>query len=158
MLLSPLAHPFHPLTGEDFNAVIYNNGIPTLQMQESDTDFLRTFSDETLEEAFPPTAQEAAELEAVEVFVNLMANLDMLERTEEATMLVREGLKKRLEAKIGLIRSQELPSPGTPRNHRDRTTTREQQANNKVTKPRVGKRFVKLAVKQQPIQQPRKRP
>lgn len=36
---------------------------------KSDADFLNTFSDETLEEAFPPTAQEAAELEAVEVFV-----------------------------------------------------------------------------------------
>lgn len=36
---------------------------------KSNTDFLKTFSDETLEEAFPPTAEEAAELEAVEVFV-----------------------------------------------------------------------------------------
>lgn len=89
MLLSPLAHPFHPLMGEDFNAVIYNNGkqhwhinlltwqltilfslgIPSLRMDQSDSDFLKTFSDETLEEAFPPTAQEAAELEAAEVFV-----------------------------------------------------------------------------------------
>mmetsp|Transcript_26878 Transcript_26878/g.65322 ORF Transcript_26878/g.65322 Transcript_26878/m.65322 type:complete len:84 (+) Transcript_26878:268-519(+) len=79
---------------------------------------------------------------------NLMANLDMLERKEEATRLVRAGLKKRLEAKLDLVRSQELRS-GT----QNRERAREQV---KVTKQHIGKRYVKLSVKQ-PIQQPRKR-
>lgn len=140
---------------------------------QSDTDFLKTFSDETLEEAFPPTAEEAAELEAVEVFVvsgllahtflvchdasdqprvlkNLMANLDMLERKEEATRLVRAGLQKRLEAKIRLVRSQEhLSGP------QKRERTIREQGLPKVTNPRIGQRYVKLSAKQ-PIQQPRK--
>lgn len=36
---------------------------------ESDAEFLKNFSDEALDEAFPPTAQEAAELEAADAFV-----------------------------------------------------------------------------------------
>jgi len=125
-------------------------GIPSLQLEsKSDTDFLKTFSDETLEEAFPPTAQEAAELEAAEIFVNLMANLDILERKEEATRLVRAGLQKRLEAKIELVKKQELES-----SRRNREKTREQV---KIIKPRIENRcHVKLSAKQF-IQQPRKR-
>lgn len=72
-----------------------------------------------MEEAHPPTAQEAAELEAAELFVvsklreisnlkNLMPNLDMLERKEDATRLVRAGLKKRLEATIERVRNQAI--------------------------------------------------
>lgn len=37
-----------------------------------------------------------------------MANLDMLERKEDATRLVRAGLKKRLEATIERVRNQAI--------------------------------------------------
>ena len=77
-----------------------------------------------------------------------MANLDMLERREEATRLVRSGLQKRLEAKIGLLRSQELDST---RRYDERTTERV-----KMMKPRIENRYAKHSV-MQPIQQPRKR-
>lgn len=78
---------------------------------------------------------------------NLMAHLDMMERKEEATRLVRAGLKKRLEAKIDLVRNQEVSSS---KQNRERTGEH-------VIKPPIGKRFVKLPATR-PIQQPRKRP
>jgi hypothetical protein len=43
-------------------------GIPTLRVQNK-SEFLKGFSDDTMDDAFPPTAQDAAELEAVEMFV-----------------------------------------------------------------------------------------
>lgn len=82
-----------------------------------------------------------------------MANLDVLERKEEAIRLVRAGLKKRLEAKIELVRNQELQMRvQIPLENRGRTS-RELM---KGKKSRMEKKNVKLSVKQ-PIQQPRKR-
>lgn len=79
-----------------------------------------------------------------------MANLDMLERKEEATRLVRVGLQKRLEAKIRLVRSQEYLSGPQKRERTIRV-----QGLAKVTNPHIGQRYVKLSTKH-PIQQPRK--
>ena len=76
-------------------------GIPSCTVPT--TGFSNNFTDETIEEAFPPTAQDAAELEAVEKFVELMAGLDLLERREEATRLVHAGLQKRWEARRQLL-------------------------------------------------------
>jgi hypothetical protein len=56
-----------------------------------------------LDEAFPPTAEDAAELEVCERFVEILAYLDLLERKEEATRLVHAGLKKRWESRRELI-------------------------------------------------------
>jgi hypothetical protein len=79
-MLSPLARPFHPtFSTEAFQ--IFNDGIPSLIPLESD--IIRGFSDETLDECFPPSAQDAAELEAVEEFVQILAHLEMLEEREE---------------------------------------------------------------------------
>jgi hypothetical protein len=36
---------------------------------QNQSEFLKGFSDDTMDDAFPPTAQDAAELEAVEIFV-----------------------------------------------------------------------------------------
>ena len=102
-VLSPLAKPFHPLMGQDVNSVIYNDGIPSLSFQGSNSDFLHSIQDEALDEAFPPSAEEAAELEAVEVFVEMMATLSYLEDREEATRSVHAGLKKRWEARRELV-------------------------------------------------------
>lgn len=67
-------------------------------------DFLASMiTDETLDEAFPPTAQDAAELEAVEFFVALMANLDELEEQDYAIRSLRMGMKKRWEVRRGLV-------------------------------------------------------
>jgi hypothetical protein len=100
-VLSPLAEPFHPLVGVSVpNAIIYNDGVPCLAFQGSESEFLHFITDETIDEVFPPDAQEAAEIEAMEIFVDLMANLSYLEEREEAARSVEHtGLKKRWEAR-----------------------------------------------------------
>ena len=64
-----------------------------------------------MDEAFPPTAEDAAELEAVEIYVELMARLDLLERQEEAERLVHEALQRRLHARRGLVGRDHTTSP-----------------------------------------------
>lgn len=100
-MLSVTAKPFHPMHGTEVNAIIYNDGIPMMSFQGSDTEFLHSITDETIDEAFPPTAQEAAELEAVEMFVEMMANLAHMEEREEMTRFSEDhtGLGKRWEAR-----------------------------------------------------------
>jgi hypothetical protein len=79
-MLSPLAHPFHPTNSmETFQ--IFNNGIPSLV--PLDSDIIRGFSDEAIDECFPPTAQDVAELEAVEEFLRILAHLEVMEEREE---------------------------------------------------------------------------
>merc|ERR1712232_236413 len=68
-------------------------------------DVLRSIDDEAIDEAYPPTAQEAAELEAVELFVELMATLAHLEEREERTRFHpdRPGLGKRWMSRRELV-------------------------------------------------------
>ena len=101
-VLSPLAQPFHPIMGEEVHPTIFNNGVPSLTVLGSEHEFLMSITDETLDDAFPPTAEDAAELEACELFVRLMADLAMLEEREEASRTLHDGLKKRWEARRGL--------------------------------------------------------
>jgi len=79
------------------NAIIYNDGIPSCSFQGTDSEFLHSITDEAIDEAFPPSAEEAAELEAVELFVEMMANLAHLEEREEMTRFSKDhtGLGKR---------------------------------------------------------------
>lgn len=100
-MLSVTAKPFHPTMGTEVNSIIYNDGIPALAFAGSDTEFLHSIADEAIDEAFPPTAQEAAELEAVEIFVEMMANLAFMEEREEMTRFSEDhtGLGKRWEAR-----------------------------------------------------------
>eukprot|EP00548_Thalassiothrix_antarctica_P007282 CAMPEP_0194136304 /NCGR_PEP_ID=MMETSP0152-20130528/6330_1 /TAXON_ID=1049557 /ORGANISM="Thalassiothrix antarctica, Strain L6-D1" /LENGTH=171 /DNA_ID=CAMNT_0038832903 /DNA_START=26 /DNA_END=541 /DNA_ORIENTATION=- len=79
-LLSPLSPPFHPTKSIE-SSMICNNGIPTLT--PVGTDFIRGISDAAIDECFPPTAQDVAEMEAVEYFVATLARLDLLEEREE---------------------------------------------------------------------------
>jgi hypothetical protein len=93
MFLSPLAHPFEPRStfcGEedlDFHAVIYNDGVPSLAPfgREGESEIIRGISDEAIDEYFlgTATAQEVAEMEAVEFYVMMLAHLDLLEEQEE---------------------------------------------------------------------------
>lgn len=77
------------------------SGLPSLKVVDKDHEFVKGFSDATLDEAFPPNAQEAAELEACEQFNETLAHLDMLEHREEVSRLVRTELHKRWEALTG---------------------------------------------------------
>mmetsp|Transcript_19199 Transcript_19199/g.31884 ORF Transcript_19199/g.31884 Transcript_19199/m.31884 type:complete len:178 (+) Transcript_19199:190-723(+) len=92
MMLSPLAHPFHPTNSmETFQ--IFNNGIPSLMPLDSDV--IRGFSDEAIDECFPPTAQDVAELEAVEEFLQTLVRLELMEEREERVRLDITLLPKR---------------------------------------------------------------
>lgn len=170
-VLSPLARPFHPIMGGDPIPAIYNDGVPSLTFQGSESEFLRTIDDDAIDEAYPPNAEEAAELEAVEIFVDLMATLAFMEEREEATRTVHAGLKKRWEARRELIKRPRPPkhliqrvvhqgshhldssdiviydnSP-TLLEHRMRARESLRMAKPRMAKPRMTKR---------PIQQPRK--
>eukprot|EP00529_Nitzschia_sp_RCC80_P036761 CAMPEP_0113492440 /NCGR_PEP_ID=MMETSP0014_2-20120614/28076_1 /TAXON_ID=2857 /ORGANISM="Nitzschia sp." /LENGTH=188 /DNA_ID=CAMNT_0000386269 /DNA_START=306 /DNA_END=872 /DNA_ORIENTATION=- /assembly_acc=CAM_ASM_000159 len=103
-VLSPTAPVFHPHFTAEANTIIYNDGIPSCSFQGSSTEFFHGITDDTIDEAYPPTAEEAAELEAVEVFVEMMAALAALEDKEEKVRGDEHaGLKKRWEARRELV-------------------------------------------------------
>ena len=96
MLLSALAQPFQPA----FRApagVVFNDGVPSSMLSEHD--IVQGYTGEALDENFPPSAQEAAELEAVEMFVDIMAYLSMLEEKEERARSSFCHIKKHWEAR-----------------------------------------------------------
>lgn len=183
-MLSVSAKPFHPMLGTEVNAIIYNDGIPTLSFQGSDTEFLHSIADDAIDEAFPPTAQEAAELEAVEIFVEMMANLALLEEKEEMTRYSEDhtGLGKRWEARRELknkprpakhsvapvihsskphaVKISDLVLFNPERNHASlkehRMIQRETERVARLTTPHRNKVVTNRHKKQMPIQQPRK--
>lgn len=73
--------------------MIFNDGIPSLLPVGSD--IIRGISDEAIDECFPPTAEEVAEMEVVDHFVNTLAALDLLEEREERVRLDLSILPKR---------------------------------------------------------------
>jgi hypothetical protein len=90
--LDPTAQPFVPETPHcetdsrrvsetNPNFVIYNDGVPSLTPQNL-KDILAGIDDEAIDENFAPDAQEAAELEVVDQFLNELADIDMLEDRE----------------------------------------------------------------------------
>jgi hypothetical protein len=179
-VLSPLAKPFHPLIGQDVNSIIYNDGVPSLAFQGSPSQFLHTIEDETLDEAFPPSAEEAAELEAVEIFVEMMATLSYLEEKEEAARAVHAGLKKRWEARRELVNRPKLAKhlvksvlhaqPAAVgcldivvfdhahvlEENRMRQRAKAQMAKLAMPKKNNGNKMAMMHQQQKPIQQPRK--
>jgi len=99
MILSPLAAPFHP-TFEPVNLAIYNDGVPTLAVpDEAERELLHGIQDDALDEGFPPDAMDAAELEAVETFVDILATLSLMEDRELAAREGFVGLAKRWKAR-----------------------------------------------------------
>jgi hypothetical protein len=99
-LLSPNAAAFHPFY-EPVNVAIYNDGVPsmTLVSEEEVCEILHGIQDEALDEGFPPTAADAAELEAVAAFVECMAMLAYMEEREEEARLTFCHIKKRWEVR-----------------------------------------------------------
>merc|ERR1712023_153349 len=69
-MLSATAKPFQPTQKKETNTATYDSTITS-------------FHDAAIDEAFPISAHEAAEIEKVEEFVELMARLDYMEETEE---------------------------------------------------------------------------
>mmetsp|Transcript_20099 Transcript_20099/g.57009 ORF Transcript_20099/g.57009 Transcript_20099/m.57009 type:complete len:180 (+) Transcript_20099:279-818(+) len=99
-MLSAQASPFVPLSFEP--VVIFNDGVPAMVAQD-EHEVLHNIPDEAIDEAFPPTAEEAAELEEAEHYVNLMARLALMEEREEAARNDHIGLAKRWEARRELV-------------------------------------------------------
>lgn len=183
-MLSVTAKPFHPVHGTEVNAIIYNDGIPSCSFKGSDTEFLHTITDEAIDEAFPPSAQEAAELEAVEMFVEMMAMLSHMEEKEELTRFSDEhtGLGKRWQARRelkskprpakhsvkpvvhrhhpGEEKATELVGFDAERNHatlqEHRLRQREIQRMARLTTPRISKKVTNRHKNHTPIQIPRK--
>jgi hypothetical protein len=98
--LSADAAPFHPYY-EPVNLCIYNGGVPALVFtSEKDRwDILHGIQDQTLDEQFPPDAEEAFELEAAEAFVMEMVNLAILEEREEQARATFGQFQKRWEVR-----------------------------------------------------------
>ena len=84
MLLSPLAAPFHPRgRGEEEFGFVYNNGMPCASFVSGEHEVLQNIEEDNLDDAFPPDASEAAELDAVQDFVGIMSYLGLCEEQEE---------------------------------------------------------------------------
>lgn len=96
------APPFHPASFEhsDFG-IVYNDGVPgfVLTSEHDVAEVLHGIQDHAIDENFPPTAQEAAEMEAVQAFVEMMAMFAFLEEREEQARLNFGSFEKRWEAR-----------------------------------------------------------
>jgi hypothetical protein len=169
--LSPNAAPFHPFY-EEANICVYNEGIPAMMyVSEQDlNEALHNIQDEAIDEAFPPDAQDAAELEAAELFVYMMAELSILEEREERTRtsfasLVKRwevrraaGLKGRPRAAIHLVQ----PVSHSPKPSKCTTLMsfgpahKISQEKMRAPMPSVTPRTVKRQAPRNAIQQPRK--
>jgi hypothetical protein len=175
-ILSANAAAFHP-TFEPVNIAIFNDGIPsmTLVSEEEVCEILHGIQDDALDEGFPPTAADAAELEAVAAFVECMAMLAYLEEREERARLTFCHIKKRWEvrrseglvgrprpAKHTVEEVKHLPRPSVhtmaivPNTHRHtEVKMRHQELASRRTEPRNAK-HIAGARRSIPIVQPRK--
>lgn len=174
--LSPDAPPFHPssLEHEDF-AYVYNDGVPGLVLT-SERDVAKVLygiQDKAIDENFPPTAEEAAEMEAVQAFVDLMATLAFLEEQEEQSRINFDSFVKRWECRRAEgLTGKPNPAKGLvqPKNHSPRQTQNiktlvkkwaiphspKETLMKKPLKPAVGKKPKHIGGGRNPIQQPRK--
>jgi len=112
---SPSAEPLKPL-----EFAIFNNGVPSsiFYGEHPEHDVVQHIPDEAIEELFPPSADEAAEIEAAEAFVETMAWLSYLDEEDEAARFSFAGIKKRWEARRedGLVGK---PHPAKSRHYHD---------------------------------------
>jgi hypothetical protein len=177
-ILSPNAAAFHPFF-EPVNVAIYNNGVPSMTLVSEDEvcEILHGIQDDALDEGFPPTASEAAELEAVADFVQSMAMLAYMEEREERARLTFCHIKKRWEvrrsegligrprpAKHSVEEVKHLPRsavhtmsivPYTHRHTETEAKMRHQELASRNREPRNAK-HIAGARRTCPIQQPRK--
>lgn len=172
-VLSPLAAPFYPPTSE----LIFNDGVPSLVSTGGVGEVLVGISEDAIEELFPPTAEEVAELEMVEVFVQTLAHLSILEDKEEKARRDFGHIKKRwakrreegLQGRPKPARHVVQPSHETSRIHDEETglvsfrQNRFERAENKIQSydmmkvNAISKRNKGLHGFSKTIQQPRKR-
>ena len=98
-LLSPLASPYNPSGG--YEICICNDGVPSMSPAnvKSESTILHGIADEAIDDCFPPTAEEVAEIEAAEKFVAIMAHLSLLEEMEEHDRMDFSDFPKRWEAR-----------------------------------------------------------
>lgn len=116
-MLSPSARPFHPKSMWKYPIFgIFAGGQPVL-VPVKESGVIRGISDEALDEHFPPSAQEAAEMEAADQFVRVLANLSLLEDREEKNRSGLNHFPKRWEARRlqGLV-GRPKPAKTTPSN------------------------------------------
>mmetsp|Transcript_9760 Transcript_9760/g.13795 ORF Transcript_9760/g.13795 Transcript_9760/m.13795 type:complete len:192 (+) Transcript_9760:30-605(+) len=99
-LLSPLASPYAPPPDDQFK-IIYSDGQPVAihSGMYAGHEVLQNISDDAIDEAFPPNAEDAAELDAVEDFVRFMANISILEEEEEKARNEFNHVGRRWEAR-----------------------------------------------------------
>ena len=172
------APPFHPASFEhsDFG-VLYNDGVPGYVVtRENDVaKVLHGIQDQAIDENFPPTAQDAAEMEAVQAFVEMMATLAFLEEHEEEDRFLKLGssFEKRWETRRAAgLTGKPNPAKGTvqPKDHNPRPPMHSIKSLVKMAPthvhppkeammkpPKVAlPKTVKHATGRHPIQQPRK--
>lgn len=102
MNLSPSAPPFEPI-----EFAIFNDGVPGSVFfgVHPEHEIVQHIPDEAIEEIFPPSAEDVAELEAAEDWVETLAWLAYLDECDEAARFSMAGFGKRWAArrKAGLI-------------------------------------------------------
>jgi len=101
-VLNPLASSFHPRFDEPLDfGTIYTNGVPSASFSGThpEHDTLHNIPDNAIDEAFPPSANEAAELDAVMDFVLTMSYLNVVEEQEEKARMNFSHVGKRWEAR-----------------------------------------------------------
>eukprot|EP01083_Nonionella_stella_P211183 763851_1 len=123
-ILSPHANPYVPMTGhcEDESSfkAIYVNGKPELVLtgEHPEHEIIHNIADDAIDEVFPPTAADAAELEALDNFLTMMVNLSYLEESEEKARNEMSHIKKRWESRQGLKgRPHNVTNMATRTNH-----------------------------------------
>ncbi|KAL7541576.1 hypothetical protein ACHAXR_011917, partial [Thalassiosira sp. AJA248-18] len=96
MFLSASAQPFQPL-----EFAIFNNGVPSSVFYgiHPEHDVVQHIPDDAIEEIFPPSAEDIAELEAAEDHVEVMAWLSYLDECDEAARTSFAGYQKRWAAR-----------------------------------------------------------
>lgn len=103
---------------KDDPIAIYNNGVPSLVLTSEQDIYNLLHNIEDPYECYPPDAQDAAEMEACEAFVETMAFLAMLEEREERARLEFNHVQKRWEVR----RQRGLVGRPKPAKHSIRTT------------------------------------
>mmetsp|Transcript_22053 Transcript_22053/g.46681 ORF Transcript_22053/g.46681 Transcript_22053/m.46681 type:complete len:207 (+) Transcript_22053:173-793(+) len=108
-ILSPAAPPFQPSSFSSVIAegssivefAIFNNGVPSSVFYgiHPEHEVLQHIADEAIDETFPPTAEDVAEMEAAEEFVEFMAWLAFLDECDERARFSFSDIKKRWEAR-----------------------------------------------------------
>jgi len=126
-VLSPLAAPFHPSISMHFSMYnpsefnyIYSDGVPVLAVDTNGNKdaLFHGISDEAIDEAFPLTEDEEAELEMVYAFTEILAELSILEETEEESRRTFYHIKKRWEARReeGVVKVKPMKADHKPKN------------------------------------------